>query len=175
LGIRLGLYGLLALDLIDETYQPRYLNHRKHLLTIVETDGCGADGVAVVTGCYVGRRTLRVVDYGKMAATLVNTKTSTAVRVVPRPNVRRLALQYAPNARSRWHAYLQAYQVMPDQLLLSARSVTLIQTIAEIMSKPSARINCEACGEEIMNEREVEQDGRLLCLSCAGVTYYSER
>ena len=37
----------------------------KRLLTIVETDGCFTDGVAVATGCRVGRRTLRIEDYGK--------------------------------------------------------------------------------------------------------------
>ncbi|MCZ7672117.1 MAG: formylmethanofuran dehydrogenase subunit E family protein [Chloroflexi bacterium] len=41
----------------------------------METDGCGADGVAVAADCHVGRRTLRVVDYGKMAATFVDVQT----------------------------------------------------------------------------------------------------
>ncbi len=174
LGIRMGLYGLLALGLIDEAYEPRFLNKRKNLLTVVETDGCGADGVAVASGCYVGRRTLRVVDFGKMAATLVDTKTNRAVRVLPRPDVRSLAHQYAPEARSRWHAYLYAYQIMPDNLLMSVRDVVLTQSIAEILSKPSARVNCDLCGEEILNEREVSQGGRLLCRSCDGAAYYRE-
>lgn len=174
LGIRMGLYGLMALGLTDTRYEPRFHNKRKHLLTIVETDGCGADGVAVATGCYVGRRTLRVVDFGKMAVTLVNTKTDLAVRVIPRPDARSLARTYAPDARSRWHAYLHAYQIIPDELLMSSQEVTLTQSIAEILSKPSARVNCEACGEEILNEREVSQDGRLLCRSCAGAAYYRD-
>lgn len=174
LGIRMGLYGLLALGLTDEGYQPRYRNERKNLLTIVETDGCGADGLAAATGCYVGRRTLRVVDFGKMAATLVNTKTGEAVRVAPQPNARQLARTFAPEARSRWHAYLDAYQVIPDGLLMSLRQVSLTQSIAEILSKPSARVNCESCGEEILNEREINQEGRTLCRSCAGAAYYCE-
>jgi len=37
----------------------------KTLLLIVETDGCLVDGLAVATGCRVGRRTLRIEDYGK--------------------------------------------------------------------------------------------------------------
>jgi hypothetical protein len=28
------------------------------------------------------------------------------------------------------------------------------------------------CGEEIINERELERDGLLLCRSCAGEGYY---
>jgi formylmethanofuran dehydrogenase subunit E len=174
LGIRMGLYGLLLMGLTDAQYEPRYTNERKHLLTIVETDGCGADGVAVATGCYVGRRTLRVVDFGKMAATLVHTQNDKAVRIFPRLEARRLARAYAPDARSRWHAYLRAYQIIPDELLLSAKEVALTQSIAEILSRPSARVNCESCGEEILNEREVRENGRLLCRSCAGATYYCE-
>ena len=47
----------------------------KRLLTFVETDGCFADGVSVATGCWLGRRTMRLVDYGKVAATFVDTHT----------------------------------------------------------------------------------------------------
>jgi formylmethanofuran dehydrogenase subunit E len=170
----MGLYGLQVMGLIDAQYGPRFRNERKHLLTIVEIDGCGADGLAVATSCYVGRRSLRVVDFGKMAATLVHTKSGAAVRIVPRPDSRRLARTYAPNARSRWHAYLAAYQIIPDDMLMMAQEVTLTQSIAEILSKPSARVNCDYCGEEILNEREVRQNEHLLCRSCAGVTYYRE-
>ena len=151
LGIRMGLLGLKWLGLVDDNYEPRFHNERKTLLTIVETDGCGADGVAVATGCFVGRRTLRVVDYGKMAATMVNIKTGTAVRVVPHPQARNLARTYVPDARSRWHAYLDAYQIIPDNLLMLLDEVILTQSIAEIMSKPNVRVNCELCGEEILN------------------------
>lgn len=172
LGIRMGLYGLQLMGLIDAQYEPRFRNERKHLLTIVEIDGCGADGLAIATGCFVGRRSLRVVDFGKMAATLVHTKSGEAVRIVPRSDSRKLARIYAPDARSRWHAYLAAYQIIPDDLLMTAQEVTLTQSIAEILSKPSARVNCERCGEEILNEREIRQDEYLLCRSCAGAAYY---
>jgi formylmethanofuran dehydrogenase subunit E len=45
----------------------------KRLFVLVETDGCLTDGVAVATGCWFGRRTLRLVDQGKVAATFVDT------------------------------------------------------------------------------------------------------
>jgi len=174
LGIRMALYGLRMMGMVDDQYQPRYYNERKELLTVVETDGCGADGIAVATSCYVGRRTLRVLDFGKMAATLVHTGSGKAVRVVPRPDSRKLAYTYAPDAQSRWHAYLKGYQVIPDALFLVVKEVILTQSIAEILSKPSARVNCDSCGEEILNEREIRMDGRTLCRPCTGVTYYRE-
>ena len=173
LGARIGLRGLRALGLIDEAYSTRYENGRKQLLTIVESDGCGLDGVAVATDCHVGRRTLRVMDYGKMAATLIDVTRETAVRISPQPNIRQLAHKYAPDAHSRWHTFLEAYYIIPDDELLRVETVTLTKTIEEILSKPRIRVDCADCGEEIINEREVMINGRLLCLPCAGTTYYT--
>ncbi len=53
----------------------------KRLLVIVESDGCFVDGVSVTTGCTVGHRTLRVEDYGKVAATFVDVSSERALRV----------------------------------------------------------------------------------------------
>ncbi len=173
LGIRMGLYGLRQIGLIDSDYQPRYQNKRKRLLCIMESDGCGVDGVAVTTDCFVGNRTLRVLDYGKMACTLVDTHNEKMLRITPHPNARALAREFVPNAASRWHTYLDGYQIIPDHLLLIAQEVILTQSIAEILSRPGVRVNCEQCGEEIVNEREVIVNGRMLCRACAGESYFS--
>jgi formylmethanofuran dehydrogenase subunit E len=172
LGIRMALRGLWELGFVDNYGCPRFYNENKRLLSIVETDGCGMDGIAVTTSCSVGRRTLRVLDFGKVAATLVDTTNEHAVRVVPHPQARTRAKCFAPDAPSRWHGYLEAYQVMPDAELLLVTPVILTQTLAEILSKPGARAVCEACGEEIINEREVIRAGRVLCRACAGEGYY---
>jgi formylmethanofuran dehydrogenase subunit E len=169
----MGLYGLRLLGLVDEVYGPRVDNCDKHLLTFVETDGCGADGIAVATNCAIGRRTLRVLDYGKMAATLVDTQTQRAVRISPHPEARHLAQNCVPNAESRWHAYRQAYQILPDEAMMVAQAVRLTQPLEAILSQPEARVVCVVCGEEVMNEREVMgENGRVLCRSCAGERYY---
>lgn len=171
LGIRLGLYGLRLLGLLDET-MGCFENSHKRLLTIMETDGCGADGVAVATNCHVGRRTLRVMDYGKMAATLIDTKLDKAIRIAPTSHSRELAPHFAPEARSRWHAYLEAYQIMPDELLFTWQPVQLCPSASKLISRPGVRAVCTTCGEEIINEREVMVDGRILCCACAGDSYY---
>jgi formylmethanofuran dehydrogenase subunit E len=165
LGVRMGLLGgrLLGLD-VPQT--------DKRLLAFVETDGCAADGVAVATGCTVGHRTLRVIDYGKVAVTLVDSQTERAFRIAPSPHSRALALTYAPEARSRWQAQLLAYQIIPDDELLIAQPVTLRVSLEALLSKPGRRVICEACGEEIINEREVVHEGTVLCRACAGERYY---
>lgn len=172
LGVRLGLYGLRCLDLIDEAYAPRFDNGRKRLWTFIEMDGCGLDGVAVATDCDVGRRTLRVLDFGKMAATLVDSQSGRTVRIIPHPEARQAARDYAPDAHSRWRMYLEAYQVMPDEVLLVAQPVQLRQPLAAIISRAGVRVVCQVCGEEVINEREVAQGGLILCRACAGERYY---
>jgi formylmethanofuran dehydrogenase subunit E len=165
LGVRIGLLAgkLLGLDL------PR---HDRRLLAIVETDGCAADGVAVATGCWVGKRTLRVEDFGKVAATFVDTATERAVRIAPHDQARVQAVFYAPEATSRWEAQLLGYQRMPDDDLLTWQAVTLTTPVAKIFSQPGMRVLCDRCGEEVMNEREIVRDGVILCRACAGAAYY---
>lgn len=172
LGVRLGLRGLRELGFVNEFGRPFFKNEEKRLLTIVETDGCGADGVAVATDCFVGRRTLRVLDYGKVAATLVDTATERAVRVAPKSGLRERVWSYAPDAPSRWQAYLAAYQIMPDEEMLKVQPVRLRQPPTHILSRPNVRVNCQRCGEEIMNEREVRLESQIYCRPCAGESYY---
>lgn len=165
LGARMGLYAGELLDLeLPQT--------NKRLLTIVETDGCFTDGVSVATNCWVGRRTLRVEDYGKVAATFVDTETERAVRFVPHHTARQRAFDYAPDAKTKWEAQLLGYQHMPAAELLVAQTVQLRVSIAELVSRPGLKTHCDFCGEEIMNEREVVRESATLCRACAGEAYY---
>ena len=172
LGARIGFFGLRQLGLIDGYTLPLYANDDKRLHVLVETDGCGADGISAATNAWVGRRTMRVFDYGKLAATFVDTATGQALRVAPRPASRDLAPDYAPQAASRWHAYLEGYRLVPDALLLAAEPVTLTIDLVALISRPGARAICDRCGEEIMNEREQRVGERTLCRWCAGGGYY---
>ena len=168
LGVRMGMYAaeLLGLALPQ---------HDKRLLTIVETDGCFSDGVAVATGCWLGHRTLRWMDFGKVAATFVDTRSGEAVRLHPSTASRQRASHYAPTAASRWHAYLEGYQLMPAGELLVADRVRLAVPVARLVSSPDRRTVCESCNEEIINEREVVVGGRVMCRGCAGESYVTRR
>ncbi len=165
LGVRMGLLAGKILNL-------QLPQSDKSLFTIVECDGCGAGGIEVATGCSIDHRTLRVLDYGKLAATFINMKTRQAVRIVPKPGCRELAEQYIPGGANSWQSQLEAYQNMPDEVLLSVQPVQLTVSLEKIISKPGLRINCSLCGEEITNEREIYQNGAVLCQSCAGNSYY---
>lgn len=167
LGVRMALAGAAALGMDV----PR---KDKKLLVIAETDGCFIDGVEVAAGVAVGRRTLRVEDYGKVAATFINVKSGEAIRLAPRGDVRERARIYAPEEARHYFAQLYGYQRMPADALFSFTRVVLKQTLEEIISRPGMRVNCCMCGEEIMNEREIVLDGQNYCRACFGPGYYQE-
>ena len=166
LGVRIGLLAGHLLDL--PLPQPD-----KRLLAISETDGCFVDGLSAATGCYVGRRTLRIEDYGKTAATFIDTLTEQSVRIAPHNNARELAWQHAPSALNKWESQLIGYQHMPDGLLFLWQWVQLNVPMKQIIGQPGKRVACEACDEEIINQREVMHEGTTLCRSCAGKSYFS--
>lgn len=165
LGVRMGMFAgeVLELDLPQT---------KKRLLTILETDGCFADGVEVATGCSVGHRTLRVEDYGKIAAVFVDTKSGRAIRLAPRLDVRDRARLYAPQETRHYFAQLEGYQLMPADELFTIQEVRLTTPVENLVSRAGVRVNCALCGEEIINEREIIRDGQVLCRVCAAPGYY---
>lgn len=166
LGARLGLAGLSSLEFEQAPAQ-------KRLLVITETDGCFVDGLSAAANCTVGHRTLRVEDFGKTAATFIDTQTGRAIRIAPTRDIREKVDIYAPNESRHYFAQLQAYQIMPDHQMFTMVSVRLNTPHETLVSRSGLRVNCDLCGEEIMNEREVKKDGLHLCLACAGESYYS--
>lgn len=165
LGARMALHAsdLLGLDL------PR---SDKRLLVTAETDGCTVDGLIAATGCHLGGRTLRILDFGKVAATFTDTVSEISFRILPHREARRLAAEYAPSARNRWGAMLLGYQVMPAEELFTVQQVELLASLSQIISRAGARAVCEECGEEIINGREVLRGNATLCRACAGDRYF---
>jgi len=88
LGVRMGMRAAVELGL-------NLPQSDKRVYAFVETDGCLVDGIVAATGCHVGRRTMQIVDFGKVAATFVDTASGTALRIFPHPRVspRRAALR----------------------------------------------------------------------------------
>ncbi len=165
LGVRMGMYAgeILGLNL------PRA---DKRLLVIAETDGCLLDGIFAATGCWPGRRTLRIEDYGKVAATFVDTQTGKAARILPRSNSRELAILSQNEIKNNWEAYLAGYQQLPTNELLNYQFVCLSTPLESIISKEGLKAACSQCGDEIINQREVIQNGITFCRACAGSAYY---
>jgi len=77
LGVRMSLLGLKTLGIDDPLGADR-----KRLVTFVEIDRCATDAIGMVTGCRLGKRTLKYRDWGKMAATFVDLSKDEGVRIV---------------------------------------------------------------------------------------------
>lgn len=165
LGVRMALLGCRGVG-VEE---PR---GSKQLVAYVEIDRCATDAIQSVTGCKLGRRTLKYVDYGKMAATFLNTETGRALRVVARDDSRERAWAYAPTSSARQEAQLQAYMRMPDEELFVVSPVRLQIPEEDMPGHPVGRVECDSCGEGINDRREVALNGRTLCRACAHGGYY---
>lgn len=168
LGVRMAMAGCREVG-IDE---PRA---SKKLVVYVEIDRCATDAIQAVTGCSLGKRSLKFLDYGKMAATFVNQETQAAVRVLARDEARSLAASYAGGAPNRHAAERQAYIVMPEAELFSFRPVEIQIPPIERPGSRGERVSCGKCGEGINFQREVRRDGQILCIPCAQGSYLPVR
>ena len=169
LGVRMALYGL---DLIGVT-DPKGAD-RKKLYLFVEIDRCAIDALQSVTGCSLGKRTMRFIDYGKMAATFVNLVIGRAVRVVAKEEARNKARDYCPDKiEDKYRCQLEAYRVMPDEELFFHQWVKVQIPPEDMPGRPLSRLQCETCGEYVQDRREVHKNGRVQCRSCAEGGYYS--
>ena len=165
LGVRLAMEGCRAVDVTDP-------KGSKKLIVYVEIDRCATDAIQSATGCKLGKRTLKYLDYGKLAATFLNTETSRAVRVVARDDSREKVNAYAPEATNKAEAQLQAYTVMPVEELFTFQEVKVKLSEEDAPGRPKKRVFCQQCGEGINDKREVDLNGQIHCRSCAYGGYY---
>jgi formylmethanofuran dehydrogenase subunit E len=166
LGIRMAMLGLSALDIDDP------VKARKRLVTFVEIDRCATDAVSLVTGCRLGKRSLKYVDYGKVAATFVDLETGRAVRVAAREEAREKAKAMFPALANTAQAQIEAYKVMENDDLFSLEAVRVSLNPEDLPGRPRSRVTCARCGEGVNDGRERREGERLLCRSCAGEGYY---
>ena len=139
----------------------------KKLIVYAEIDRCATDAVQAVTGCSLGKRTLKYLDYGKMAVTFLNTETGRAVRVLAKDDARNLVPLYVKDSANLRDAQKQAYRIMPDEALFAVKPVTIEVPPQELPGYRGKRVECAECGEGINFNREVERGGRLLCIPCS--------
>ncbi|MDP2996799.1 MAG: FmdE family protein [Bryobacterales bacterium] len=167
LGLRMALYGVRLLGLDDPAGKDR-----KRLVTFVEIDRCATDALTLVTGCRVGKRSLKFRDFGKVAATFCDLGENRAVRVVARESSKDRARELYPEIDDRNQQQMRAYRDMTDQDLFDHQWVRVRIAAEDLPGFKAPRVLCQACGEGINFRREVVEDGRTLCRACAGERYY---
>jgi formylmethanofuran dehydrogenase subunit E len=170
LGVRMSLLGLREIGIQD----PRSRD-KKNLVVFVEMDRCATDAIQSVTGCSLGRRTMKFMDYGKMAATFVNLRTGKAVRVSGRDDARERARAVSKGGGDKYAEQIAAYKVMSEDELFATTEVEVQMRPEDMPGRPMKRVTCDLCREDVQDMREVYKEGKVLCRSCAGGGYYMVR
>jgi formylmethanofuran dehydrogenase subunit E len=168
IGVRMAMLGCRLIGL-DEPRRPPQI---KKILVYIEIDRCAADAIAYVTGAKLGRRSLKFVDHGIMAATFVNLETGKAVRIVSTESSRDLAGQYAPKIDDPKKRQLEGYKVMPDDVLFTVEEVIVEVPVHDMPGPTKFKAQCDACGQVVRDKKEVLLGGRVLCKPCAYGAYY---
>jgi formylmethanofuran dehydrogenase subunit E len=169
LGARMALLGCRLIGIED----PRGAD-RKKLIVWVEIDRCVADAVSAATGVRLGKRSLKYFDYGKVAATFLNTETNEAVRIVALEESRALADARYPQIEKRSERQFRAYREAADNELFNVQRVAVDYNELDVPGRPRSRVICVSCGEGINDGREEKGlDGETLCRPCALGGYYT--
>jgi formylmethanofuran dehydrogenase subunit E len=168
IGVRLAMIGLREIGIDD----PR--GQRKEFYVLVEIDRCATDAIQTVTGCSLGKRSLKWLDYGIMAATFVHLKNGSAVRVTAREEARAGAEKYCPEIEDKYQRQLEAYRVMPEEELFKIETVRVEIPDCDLPGRPQRRVQCQECGDWVQDCREVVQADRILCKPCAFGRYYQQ-
>ncbi len=156
------------------------LEPNENLVVTVETDRCMPDAIQAITGCTVGRRTLKCRDYGKFVATFVDVTTGEAVRVSAKDdlvdstpglwnwfeNVAELAKEKnMPKVMEEKKSAIKKLSERPEEDLLSLMRLQIDDT--EIPGIPQHIITCSVCGEHVMDKKEIIVDDKPVCQFCA--------
>ncbi len=169
LGVRMSMLGLREIGIWDPKGKDR-----KSVIVFVEMDRCATDAVQSVTGCSLGHRTMKFMDYGKMAATFLNLTTGRAVRVIAKEESRQHVKKYLPELGNKYEAQIEAYKIMPYDELFDVMEVHVKINPEDMPGRPLRRIKCDSCGECVQDLREVYKDGKVLCRPCADSGYYEQ-
>ena len=129
LGVRMAMLGLQKLGIDD----PQGAD-RKRLVTFVEIDRCATDAVAVVTGCRLGKRALKFRDWGKMAATFVDSNSGRAIRIAAKESSKALAREMHQKLENKNQQQMLAYREMADDDLFTAHWV---KVDGRLLDKPT--------------------------------------
>jgi len=151
---------------------PKRHDQIKKLIVYVEMDRCTSDAISYVTGVRLGRRSLKFMDYGIMAATFVNLETGKAYRILSTEEARDLVPVYAPEINEKSVQQLRAYLKMPDSVLFRVQRVRVPMSEFDMPGPTHRKVSCSRCGQVVRDHRELQLDGMTLCKPCAHGAYF---
>ena len=168
LGVRMAVLGCQLTGIRD----PRGVE-RKKLFVWVEIDRCVTDAISAVTGVRLGKRSLKFLDYGKVAATFLNFSEKRAYRIVAKEESRELADALYPALEDKKERQMLTYRGADASSLFKIESVHCELDALEMPGRPRRRTICEQCGEGVNDGRDlIDAVNRRVCRSCAFGSYY---
>jgi formylmethanofuran dehydrogenase subunit E len=178
LGTRIAIAGLENLDINNAS-------EAHDLIVFVEIDRCLADAIQAITRCTFGKRKLKCVDYGKFAATFVDTLKNKALRISVKEKARELAMKYGQehglidegkmlSRKQEMETMATAYSRLSDDDLLNIKVVHAIVPECDLPGLPRYKTVCALCGETIFDHREKIKNDLTLCKACAEGAYYTK-
>ncbi|HIJ60969.1 MAG TPA: formylmethanofuran dehydrogenase [Nitrospirae bacterium] len=169
LGVKMSLLGLKMIGINDPKGEDR-----KKIMVFVEIDRCATDAIQSVTGCSLGRRTLKFMDYGKMAATFINLQTNKAFRIIAKEEARGWAKERMNHIDDKYKAQLEAYKVMDEKELFDIQQVEVKIRQEDMPGRPLRRVRCQRCHEYVQDMREINEEEQILCYPCSKGGYYKK-
>lgn len=171
IGVRMAMLGCRLIN-IDDPLSPEF---RKKIMVYVEMDRCATDAISSVTGCRLGRRTMKFKDFGINAATFINLETQDAFRIVSTEESRKLAARYAPEQEIHYKQQMEGYKIMPEKELFEVQRVKVDLEASEMPGPPRSHTACSQCGQVVRDAREVQINGSgPLCRICSGEAYFKQ-
>ena len=154
--------------------------HDEEVVAVVETDMCGVDAIQFLTGCTFGKGNLIHLDHGKNVFTFYRRSDGKGIRVVSRPEAFGTPDPEWETLRSRLgdedltqeerHRFRQLHEarsrqildVPLDEIFELKKPQGMIPSHARLMES----VNCESCGEGVMETRTRRFSGKTLCIPC---------
>jgi len=171
IGVRMAVLGLELIGLSN----PKETSQIKKLIVYVEMDRCATDAISYVTGVTLGRRSLKFMDYGIMAATFVNLETKKAFRILSLEKSRDLAKDYATGIEDNHLQQTKAYKIMPLSELFEVCEVQVNLHDSDMPGPSRYKAVCEKCQIVIRDRKEITRNGKILCHSCGLGGYYKNK
>jgi formylmethanofuran dehydrogenase subunit E len=178
LGLKMAQMGLQLLNLTEA-------EKKENLVVFVENDKCPADAIQIATGCSAGSRKLKMMYYGKSAATFVDATTGKGYRVVAKKGLMAPALELAVKdgiikagekveelSKLERKVMMNAFMKMTPEELFDFQAVRITWDSPLLSSRMEPRRFCSKCGEEIMSGMGVVQGDKTLCRACLRGPYY---
>ena len=178
LGLKMARMGLKLLNMTEDEKSEK-------LVVFVENDKCPADAIQIATGCSAGSRRLRIMLYGKSAATFIDRTTGKGYRVLSKKDLMARALELGIKdklvkpgekveelSKLERQILMNAFMKMAPEELLDFQEVKIPLTSPLLPSKMGPREYCAQCGEEIMDGKGIAHGKRTLCKPCVDGYYY---